>query len=183
VTKAQGDHRDATAVRAHRDRGNSFIEVLVSLVLMGTTVIGVLVAIRATTTATLIDNDHAAAMTWLQAAADEIYNAPRVACYSGVTPTASATAARVSYDTAAQSATRPTSWLSGTIEVTDVAFIGRASSADPYSWSPSFCLESSPGSCPSPGLYCNSPQTAQRVTIRVTSPTGLVKTLDTVKGA
>lgn len=168
--------------RSHRrDAGTTFVELLVAIVLIGTSVIATLAALQATTRATITDRDHAKSLEWLQAAADEVYNAPRVACYAQSSPGASANQAIADYETAVQSAQRPAGWDTATIDVVAVQFIGRASSSDPYSWSEGFCLESNPSTCPS-GTYCNSPQTAQKVTLRVVSPSGLVKTLDTVKG-
>lgn len=166
----------------HADPGNTFVELLVAIVLIGTSVVATLVALQATTRATITDREHARALGWLQAAADEIYNAPRVACHDQSTPAESAALAVGEYADAARLAEPPEGWDPSSIEVTAVQFIGRTSSADLYSWSASFCLESAPSACPG-GAYCNSPQTAQKVTLRVTTPSGLVRTLDTVKSA
>jgi hypothetical protein len=54
--------------RRRADSGMSFIEVLVSIVLLGTTVIGVLAATRATIIGSRIERDHSKAQQWLQSA-------------------------------------------------------------------------------------------------------------------
>lgn len=163
--------------RHRSDAGVTFVEILVAIVLTGTVVIGVLTALRATAIATVTDRDHARAFEWLQAGADAVYNAPRIPCYdTSLDPIAT-------YNAAVQAVAAPGEWVaaSATIEVVDVQYIGRASSSDDYSWGSGFCLETDPVACPG-GLYCESPQTAQKVSLVVTSPEGLVKSLETVKG-
>ena len=49
-----------------RDGGMSFIELLVAIVLLGTVVVGVLTAMRATIIGTRLERDHSKAQQWLQ---------------------------------------------------------------------------------------------------------------------
>ena len=170
--RGAGEHKE---LGASGDRGTTFIELLIAIVLVSVGVLATLVALQATSIATVVDRDHAEAFEWLQAGADRVYNYTRIPCYDATDPVPL-------YDAEAKLATAPARWAAGgTIEVVDVTYIGRASSADPYTWSAAWCLESDPVTCPG-GLYCESPQTAQKVTLRVTSPNGLIKTLETVKG-
>ena len=53
---------------SRRDRGASYIELLVAIVLLGTVVVGVLAAVRATVIGTRVERDHSKAQQWLQSA-------------------------------------------------------------------------------------------------------------------
>ncbi len=146
------------------------IEMLVAITLMGIVVVTVLVAMRTTTKAAAIDRDHAIAFAWLQAASDEVYRQPRVPCDSATDPVST-------YSTYAQSAARPNQWpvsSGATIAVTNVEYLGRASSSDPFEWDATYCFEGSG--------YLDSPLYTQRVTIEARNPSGeIVKTLQMVK--
>ena len=63
-----------------RDRGVSFIEVLVSIVLLGTTVIGVLAAVRTSVIGARLESDHAKAQQWLQSASENVRDIERLGC-------------------------------------------------------------------------------------------------------
>lgn len=159
--------------REHRDAGVSLIELLVAIVLIGIGVVSIVVALQVTTTASGIDEDHAVSFAWLQAASDEVYRIPRLSCDGN-----SAATIRANYNAAIQSPNvpKPDSWPAATtasITVTEIQFLGKASPDDEYEWG-NYCLEG--------GVYANSPQYTQRVTIRSISPKGLVKTLQMVKG-
>ncbi len=166
--------RPARPRRDRRDRGVSLIEILVAVVIMGMGVTAVLVGLRTTTKASTIDEQHAISFAWLQAASDAVYKAPRVSCDGNTKATVIA-----AYNAAVQppSVPKPTSWpnpAAASIAVTNVQFLGKPNPDANYEWGDTYCLEG--------GLYANSPQYTQRVTIRTTSPGGLVKTLQMVKG-
>lgn len=57
-----------------RTDGFSFIEVLVSVVLLGTAVVATMVALRTTVIATATERDHARAHEWLQSASEILVN-------------------------------------------------------------------------------------------------------------
>lgn len=155
--------------RRTRDVGQSLIEVLIVILLMGLVVTAILGALRVTTQASGIDRDHAIAFSWLQAASDEIYRQPRVPCNTATDPIAT-------YTSYAQAATRPPSWVTSAahIEVISVEYLGRSTPDADFEWDASFCFEG--------GVYLESPLYTQRVTIEATSPSGdLVKTLQMVK--
>lgn len=156
--------------RAARCDGFSLVEVLVTLALMGTTVVAVLVGVQATVRASVTDRDHATAFAWLQSASDEIYRVDREPCTGGKA------AAIAAYDSAAASVTPPPVWDStdAAISVIDVEFLGKSGVDDEFEWSDTFCFEG-------PG-YDESPLYTQRVTLRVNGPAShVVKTMQMVK--
>jgi hypothetical protein len=110
-----------TARRRARDRGLTFVEVLVSIVLLGTTVIGVLAATRATVIGSRIERDHSKAQQWLQSAVGVIERTDFADCNAvGDGPTIrDAYQAAVDYDPATNpdGAKPPFGFESGRIEV------------------------------------------------------------------
>lgn len=158
--------------RCDRDSGVTLIELLVTIVLLGLAVTAILATVQTTTVASAIDEDHATAFTWLQAASDEIYRSDRKPCDTNARADIIA-----AYDSYAKTAPRPTKWLTtpgAAIAVTNVQFLGKPNADAEYEWGNSYCLEG--------GAYVNAPQYTQRVTIQVITPRGLVKTLQMVKG-
>ena len=143
-----------------------------TVVLLGLAVTAILAAVQTTTVASAIDEDHATAFTWLQAASDEIYRSDRMPCDTNARADIIA-----AYDSYAKTAPRPKKWLTtpgAAIAVTNVQFLGKPNADAEYEWGNSYCLEG--------GAYVNAPQYTQRVTIQVITPRGLVKTLQMVKG-
>ncbi len=59
-------HRHTT--RRRSDAGVTFVEILVSIVLLGTAVVGTLTAVRTTIISADIERDHSKAQQWLQSA-------------------------------------------------------------------------------------------------------------------
>lgn len=68
------------ARRARGDQGFSLVEILVSIVLMGTVMIAVLGALQISVTGSRVERDHARAHQWLQSAIGAVQAAPRVSC-------------------------------------------------------------------------------------------------------
>jgi prepilin-type N-terminal cleavage/methylation domain-containing protein len=64
------------AAPTRRDRGVSFIELLVAIVLLGTVIVAVLTALRATVIATTVERDHSKSQQWLQSAVGVLEAAP-----------------------------------------------------------------------------------------------------------
>ena len=159
-------------LRSRRDRGNSLVEMLIVIVLMGMVVTAVLAGIRVSIRASSIDRDHAAAFAWLQAGSDAVHNHPRVPCTADGLGRIQAMA---DYDAIVQTVPPPPVWDgNGTIAVTDVEYLGRAGVDDDFSWSSTFCFEG--------GAFTDSPLYTQRVTIEVVFPNAsTVQTLETVK--
>jgi prepilin-type N-terminal cleavage/methylation domain-containing protein len=157
--------------RHRSDEGFTLVEILVTIVLMGTTMVAVLLSLQTTIGATVVDRDHATAFSWLQAASDEIYRVPRIPCTQGQA------AAITAYDVAAKSVDRPPAWVdepAAGIRVTTVEYLGKVSPDADFEWDAAYCFE---------GVgFETSKLYTQRVTIQVTSPNGeLVKTLQMVK--
>src|SRR5262245_58399225 len=58
------------------DRGATFVEVLVAIVLLGTVIVGTLAALRASVIGTRLERDHAKAHQWLQSAVGVVEDEP-----------------------------------------------------------------------------------------------------------
>lgn len=71
---------DRARPRARTDAGQSFVELLVAVVLIGTAVVATLAALRATVIGSALERDHARAQQWLQAAVGAIREADYVPC-------------------------------------------------------------------------------------------------------
>ena len=155
------DRDDVRDTSGQKDRGTTFVELLVSVVLLGTAVVAILITLRTSTHATAIDLSQAKAYEWVQSVSDQIYDAPRIPCYSG-----GSAAAISAYQSAANGAAKPPGWSSGSVTVTNVEFLGRALTTDPFSWSTAFCFESGTSTSP----YYTSPMYTQRVTFTVNGP-------------
>lgn len=150
-----------------RERGSSFVEVLVAVVLLGTIVVAALAGLRASITGSSVDEDSARAIAWLQAAGDEIHATDYEPCHLEVTPGD----IRASYQTTVDAATRPTDWGAATITVVSVEFLSRSGATE--SWG-STCASGDP----------DSPLYAQLVRLRVTDPDGkFTADLEVIKSA
>ena len=183
---AIGDPRDpADASRRDEgvDEGVTFIELLVSIVLLGTLVVAVLVALQASTTASTTDAKHARAFIYLHEASDAVFLTPRMSCVGR-------TQAELIdyYDDAFVGLTTPQGWGSVTPVITKIEFLNAsdASGTTVYTWGP-LCFEGpvdadGNGTIDADEDFTETPLNSQKITITVTSPDGvLTKTLETVK--
>ena len=156
--------------RRRTDAGFSLLEILVTLSLMGITVVAVLAGLQTTIRGSVTDRDHATAFSWLQSASDEIYRVDREPCTSGQAATIA------TYDTAANSVQIPPVWSTtgATISVIDVEFLGKTGVDADFEWSSGFCFEGAG--------YLDSPLYTQRVTLEVIGPNAkFVRTMQMVK--
>ena len=64
-----------------RDHGSTMVEILVSIVLLGTASIAILIALRTSIHGSVVDKNLATAYEYVQSVSDQIYEAPRVPCY------------------------------------------------------------------------------------------------------
>ena len=151
------------------DRGSTFIELLVAIVLLGTVVVGTLAGLRAAITGSEIDRDHSRAFVWLQSATDAIATTPYLSCATNAPGVILG-----AYRAAVAAVPRPDGWdpTSGaTIDVTSVTYLSRSAGVDVWG---STCASGNAA----------SPVYPQLVAIRVTDPDGeLIRTLEVIKSA
>jgi prepilin-type N-terminal cleavage/methylation domain-containing protein len=157
-------HRD----RNVQDRGVTFIEILVSIVLLGTVVVATITALRVAVVGSQVDEDSSRAQAWLQAAADELHQTPYQDC-DAVTQAD----ILLAYRGAVFGATRPTEWSTGaTIDVIDIQFMSVVGGNDTWGPYASCATASDP----------LSPIYPQLITIEVTDPSGdFVKRVEVIK--
>jgi type II secretory pathway pseudopilin PulG len=161
------------------DGGNTLIEMLIVIMLMGVVVTTVLSALQVTIRATTVDREQAVAFSILQAASDQVFTGPHESCLTGN--------AVLAYNARARGAAIPTAWESAdgvalpgvSIDVIGVEYLGRVGVDDDFEWG-SFCFEGPGyGEYGKPG---NSSLYTQRVTIQLTFPDGTTtQTLEMVK--
>jgi hypothetical protein len=182
------DGIDTADLRGHppvlrRDGGTTFIEMLVAIVLLGTAVIAVLVALQATTTASVVDADHSRAYIYLHEASDAIFLTPRMSCLDG-TPAD----LMDHYDDGFALLTKPEGWESVMPVITKIEFLNASdvSGSTVYTWGPQ-CFEGpvdadGNGTIDADEDFTETPLYSQKITISVTAPDGgLTKILETVK--
>lgn len=77
---AGADGTAAVNVHDRRDSGTTLVEILVSIVLIGTAVVATLGALRISMLGGTIHRDHANAHAWLQSASDVLYASEKEDC-------------------------------------------------------------------------------------------------------
>jgi hypothetical protein len=112
-----GGRTPSTGGAGARDRGVSFIEVLVSIVLLGTAVVFILVAVRVSVIGTRLERDHSKAHQWLQSAVGVIEDEPFGDC---VTVSTDKAVIILQYQTSIDSQAGRPDGFDGTIEITDL---------------------------------------------------------------
>jgi hypothetical protein len=170
VTQVEREQIDAPRRPRAPDRGATFVELLVAIVLLGTVVVGTLTALRATVIAGEVDDDHASAYAWLQAGADAIDAAAYVACNAVISNNEIVHA----YQMAADGALAPEGWGPTTgafIEVVSVEYLSRSGTTE--TWGATCAITD-----------VDNPLYAQLVTVSVTDPDGeFTASLEVIKGA
>lgn len=142
-----------TAVTRWRAAGDgfSFVELLVTIVLIGTVVIATLVGLRATIVANTVNDDRAHMDAWLQEGVDTLHRAGFVSCSSGMAAVTSA------YQTTLDGVSAPTGWAGGSLQLTDVKFASVDPARHVELW----------------GTSCDTERPSQLLTVRVTAPDGM----------
>lgn len=107
-----GRRRNRHLTTRHPDAGITFVEILVAIVLLGTVVIGVLTAARATIISSDIERDRSSAQQWLLSGAAALADAP----YADCTDPTDDFAIELAYVAALNTANKPTDF-DGLIEV------------------------------------------------------------------
>jgi hypothetical protein len=148
------------------DGGNSFVEILISVALMGTIVVTLLYAMETTIRLSKISDDQAKVESVIGSAADRVANFAYKPCpgFDGDD----------AYLSIAQAAAPAVGWTGSTVTIDEVRFW------DPenQSWSESNGLEATCNSA----ISLTDSRTLQKVRIRVTAPGGSPsRTTDVVK--
>jgi Tfp pilus assembly protein PilV len=165
ATKKAEDLPAATSSR--RDRGLSYVEMLVAIVLIGMTVVAVLAAVRATIVGTRVERDHSKAQQWLQSAVGVIEAQDFASCDPAVINGASVEAAyQTAIDDPTYGAKRPYGFSTATIDV-----------KTPEVWNGvRYVAFNSQTVC-----YDQSRLRQQRVTIEVKIPNGVQESVEMIK--
>jgi hypothetical protein len=159
------------ADRRRSDEGVSVIEILISIVLLGSIVAATLTALTTTITASALDRDHANAHAWLQTASDMLYARDVRQCDESK-PAAEEIAATIDdYQETVSATENPEDWESHLITVTGVQWWSidkDANGVGVESW----------------GTVCDSIDTnLQRVSLRVRAPDGdIVEEVEVIIG-
>lgn len=155
----------ARSAPAH-DRGFTFVEVLVSIVLMGTVVIALLAAVRATVIGTSVERDHSKAQQWLQSAVGVIEAFDFANCNTVLTGTDIETAYQNAINDPVNGAKRPFGFPNATIDV-----------GVPQIWDGTQYVDfSSQAVC-----YDQFLLRQQLVTVTVADPDGIIESVEMVK--
>lgn len=129
------------------DRGSSFVEVVIAVVLVGTTLVSLLSTVMATVTSSSQSRSLSQVNTVLQNAADRVNRAPK----------------RCDYGVYVSAAAQSQGWSPSTAVSTYEHYVPPTSPTAAGTWAP--------GACPAGGAV---ELLVQRVTITVTSPDGKV---------
>ena len=162
IRRPRGTDRHGCA----RDEGATFVELLVAIVLIGTTVVAMLTAVRATVIGTAVERDHSKAQQWLQSAVGVIEAYDFANCSSVLTGADIEAAYQAAIDDPANGAKRPFGFENAFIDVgvPDVwdgtEFVDFATQAVCYD---QFLLRQ------------------QLVTVTVSDPDGIVESVEMVK--
>lgn len=152
-----------------RDRGVSFVEILVAVVLLGLAVVATLTALRTTIVGSDVNKDHANAHAWLQAAADAVHAAVYEECDVDGDPDP-----LNEYQMVVDAVTVPDDWVGGTITVTDVDFWSIDGTSGLEAWG-DVCQSSAMG-------LAGIPLQLQLVKIEVVGPEGFTKGIEVIRG-
>lgn len=153
------------------DRGASLVEILVSIVLIGTVMISVLGALQISIIGSRVERDHARAHQWLQSAIGVLQAAPRVSCDELGTYSTGEQNVRAEYQSVIRSdaVLIPPGWADKQLDIVPSVKVWNGDKyLDPYT-APQPCYDVD-------GFYL------QLITIRVESPDGdIIETVEVVK--
>jgi hypothetical protein len=156
-----------------RDRGQTFVEILVSIVLLGTAVGGTLTALRTTIVSSQHDDEKTKANVWLLAVEDALYREPYHSCFDpgpGFDTLVGMDEGDIlhEYETAINAAPPPAGWATATVRIRELEF-----------WQKSDGTPVWVSNCPTDPLAGRS---AQLVTVDLLrSPGDVVNTIQVVK--
>ena len=161
--------RDVTRADTCRDRGVSLIELVVAVSLMGLVVVGLLSAMWSSVRMSDVSDDQAKIEAALGSAADRLANFAYIPC-----PTIDGSSG---YLPIVQAAAGTVNWPVTSVTITDLRF-WLPSSTSQGQWVTANNLTQ--GECNEAASLTTS-RTLQRITIKVTSPSGYSKSLEVVK--
>jgi type II secretory pathway pseudopilin PulG len=110
--------KDATG---RRDSGTTLIEILVSIVLIGTAVVATLGALRISVIGGTIHRDHANAHAWLQSASDVLYASEKEDCDTSLSDGGKSMII-ATYQPVVDAVANPEGWANTQIQVVDLEF-------------------------------------------------------------
>lgn len=155
-TRVQPDSRD--------DVGTSLVEIVVSIALMGITIVAMLTTMATAVRSSALDRDHINAHAWLQSASDVLYGFDRLDC--GTELVSDEATIRATYQSFIQdNSTNPEGWPK-----TNLTVVGPVKFWDGLSNYQSTC-------------YDDSGINLQLITLQVRAPDGqIIETVEVVKG-
>jgi hypothetical protein len=154
-----------------RDCGATLVEILVSIVLLGTVVIGTLAALRVSVIGTRLERDHAKAFQWLQSANGLLQAAPPVGCAGGEE------ALRLALTTEIRNAATPIGWDTENLDILEPVKVWDGTRY----WSPEEWQTANPAD-PADPCFDETGYYLRLVTMQVTGPDGdIIETLQVVK--
>ncbi len=147
----------------HRDLGITFIELLISIVLLGTVIAGTLTTLSVTINASATDRDHANAHAWLQTGADMLYARDLITCGTRDPgdPVNDIALIAAEYEATVQQTENPEGWPDANIEVIALEWwsIDVINGIGTEAW----------------GTKCDTPETdLQKIELRVTAEDGRI---------
>lgn len=135
---------------SRRADGFSYVEILVSIVLVGSVVIATLVSLRATIVANGVGDDRSQLTLWMQNGVEAVQRHPYEPCSSGVDDV------RDEYQDALNLVAPPSGLGGGTLTVEAVSFL----SIDPATFTERY------------GTDCDPDRRVQRITLRAVTADG-----------
>ena len=115
--------------RARFDSGTTLIEIIITIVIIGSVVAGTMASLQASIIAGTRHRDHSNAHGWLQSASDMLYAAPKVTCDSSL-PSNGEAAIRAAYDDVIEAVANPQGWAEWQIRVVSPVLFWNADNVD-----------------------------------------------------
>lgn len=103
------------------DRGITLVEILVSVVLIGTAVVATLTTLRVSITAGTVHRDHSNAHAWLQSASDVLYAQKKEDCDTAAAD-GGKSAILAKYQPVVDVVANPETWANSQIRIVDLKF-------------------------------------------------------------
>lgn len=112
-----------------RDEGLTLVELVISIVLIGTVVAGSMATLRTATIASTVHRDHSNGHAWLQTASDILYASPKVGCDATQADNGEADV-RAAYNAVVDAVPHPQDWQNWQIRIVPPVQFWNASNLD-----------------------------------------------------